>query len=95
MTNKVLEFILSKLPEVQKLAVEKIKELAKSGIEKGEEKKAELDAYIINFLDTAIDAYDMPMLPDAIIDPSIKKLVALYIPQITQAIFDTLNDKLE
>jgi hypothetical protein len=93
--NKAMEFILAKMPEVQKQAVAKIKELAKSGIEKGEEKKDELDKFIINFLDSAIDAYDMPMLPDAIIDPSIKKLVALYVPQITQAIFDTLEDKLD
>ena len=95
MTNKVLEFILAKMPEIQKEAVIKIKELALSGLETGEAKKAELDKHIIDFIDKAIDAYDIPIVPDVLVDPAIKKLVAQYIPAITQQVFDTLEDKLD
>ena len=94
MTNKVVEFLLKKMPEIQKAAVAKIKELALSGLETGEAKKAVLDEYIVSFIDKAIDAYDIPFAPDALIDPAIKKLVAQYVPAITQQIFDTLEDKI-
>lgn len=95
MSNKMLEFVLKKMPEIQAEAVKKIKELAHSGLETGEAKKSELDKYIVDFINKAIDVYDIPIVPDFVVDPAIKNLVEVYIPQITQAMFDALEDKLD
>jgi hypothetical protein len=93
MTNKVAEFILSHYPAIVKEAVAKIKELALTDL-KNTEKKAALDAYIINILNKAIEAWDAPG-PDTIIDPRLEKLVAKYIPIIDQSIYDAIIDKLD
>lgn len=95
MNNKAVEFILAKMPEIQKEAVAKIKQLALSGLKSGEAKKAELDKHIIDFIDKSIDVYDIPVIPDFVVDPALKKLVAKYIPEITQQVFNTLEDKLD
>lgn len=93
MVTKFAEFILSHFQEWGELAEAKIKELADTQL-LNEEKKAQLDAFIIEKVNEWIDAYDLPVLPDAVVDPLLKKVVEKYVPEINQYLFDLGRAKL-
>lgn len=93
MSNKVLEFILSKFPEIQEFTANKIQEIENSMVgAEGQEKKNELDKQAIAYVSGLIIAWDIPQVPNIIennlLDPAVIKIFEMYIPQITQVIYN-------
>jgi hypothetical protein len=87
--------ILKGLDEALDNAKDKILELAKTEIEKGEDKKKELDAYVIDFV---MEKVVMPinfMGFDVLADNAIMQLLKALVPVITQKIFDLMKSKFE
>jgi hypothetical protein len=87
--------ILKGLDEALDNAKDKILELAKTEIEKGEDKKKELDAYVIDFV---MEKVVMPinfMGFDVLADNAIMQLLKALVPVITQQIFDLMKSKFE
>lgn len=92
--KQVTEKILTGLSEALDNAKDKILELAKTEIE-NTEKKAQLDAYVIDFI---MDKVVMPinfMGFDIIADKAIMQLLQALIPVITQKIFDIMKAKFD
>ena len=93
--KEIGELILKGLDEALDNAKDKILELAKSEIEKGADKKKELDAYVIDFI---MEKVVMPinfMGFDVLADNAIMALLKAVIPVITQKIFDLMKSKFE
>lgn len=99
MTNKVATFLLEKFPAISAFTKQEIQTLESSmaGAE-GTAKKAALDEKVIGFINTAIEAYNISLLPDpiekGIIDPFLEKEVAKYVPEITQEIYNIFDSQL-
>ena len=93
--KEIGELILKGLDEALDNAKEKILELAKTEIEKGADKKKELDAYVIDFV---MEKVVMPinfMGFDVLADNAIMQLLKAIVPVITQKIFDLMKSKFE
>lgn len=93
MNNKVLEFMLKNFPEIQVFVAGKIQEIEDTMVgAKGLEKKTELDRQAIAYVSGLIIAWDIPQVPNIIenniLDPAVIKTIELYLPQITQVIYD-------
>ena len=93
--KEIGELILKGLDEALDSAKDKILELAKTEIEKGADKKKELDAYVIDFI---MEKVVMPinfMGFDVLADNAIMQLLKAIVPIITQKIFDLMKSKFE
>lgn len=93
--KEIGELILKGLDEALDNAKDKILELAKSEIEKGEDKKKELDAYVIDFVIEKVVKPINFMGFDVLADNAIMQLLKALVPVITQKIFDLMKSKFE
>lgn len=96
MTNKLTEFFLAHFPQIIEMAKDKIEELEKSmtGAE-GQAKKEALDAFMLDKIAELIRNWDIPQVPNIIennyLDPATIKMVEIYLPKITQGVYNTLT----
>lgn len=92
--KEVVQIVLKGLFKVQDVAEQKIKELAKSELN-NTEKKAQLDAFIVEFIQTNIIQPINFLGFDMIVEPRIKELLEKYIPENTQKIYDLMKNKFD
>jgi len=93
MANKVLAFILEKMPQIQEFCAGEIEEIENTMTgAKGQVKKAELDRQAIAYVSGLIIAWDIPQVPNIIenniLDPAVINMFEMYLPQITQIIYN-------
>lgn len=91
--KQIIEFLFGKFPQIQEFAADKIQELENNMVGvKGQEKKAELDKQAIVYVSNLIITWDIPQVPNIIenniLDPAIIKIIEIYLPQITQTIYN-------
>lgn len=92
--KEVVQIVLKGLFKVQEIAEQKIKELASAELNNAE-KKAQLDEFVIEFIQTNIVQPINFLGFDMIVEPKIKELLEKYIPENTQKIFDLMKNKFE
>ncbi len=93
MTNKLTQFLLEHFPQIIEKTKYEIQQIENSMVGKdGKIKKAELDKRIIDYISDLIKKCDIPQVPniieDNILDPASIKLIEIYLPKITQGIYD-------
>lgn len=86
MTTQVMDFVKEFIEKTK----QQIIELARTTLA-NEEKKAELDAYITNFVETALETMKLGWFGRIVI----KKWCLPHLPELTQCIYDLLKAKLE
>lgn len=92
--KQVTEKILTGLSEALDNAKDKILELAKTELE-NKDKKAQLDAYVIDFIMNKVVMPINFMGFDIIADNAIMQLLNALVPIITQKLFDLMKAKFE
>lgn len=92
--KEVCQIVLKGLFEVQEMAEQKIKELAKAELD-NKEKKAQLDDFVIDFIFVNIIQPINFLGFDMLIEPKINELLHQFVPQNTQKIFDLMKQKFD
>lgn len=91
--NKAIEFLFEHFPEIAEETRKQMQSVEETMTgEEGKEKKKEVDNRIIDFSANLIRQWDIPQVPnfieDPFLDPMTIKALEIYIPQLTQGLYD-------